>query len=129
VTSRQVDHEQRAHDATSHSAIAVAEADVARAGVEFSASVQAASLIGRDAAERMASAVRPIVIGLGVVAGTLLVVRLLRGSSSAPSPERHGASSRSSVWSELARSAAISLATVAGRRLVERLLRPDGARG
>jgi hypothetical protein len=129
MTTRHADHEQRDHDRTSHSAIAVAEAGVARAGVEFSASVQAASLAGRDTAERMVSRVRPIVIGLGVVAGTLLVVRLLRGSSSARSPERHGTSARSSVWSELARSAAISLATVAGRRLVERLLRPDGARG
>ena len=106
--------------------IRAAEAGVARAGIAFSASLHDASLAGTDTAKRVISAARPVLLGLGVLAGALLVVRLVQGPRVAQAA-RPLARTRP-VWAELARTAAIALAAAAGRRLAERLLSPSAAR-
>jgi hypothetical protein len=106
--------------------ITAAEAGVARAGVAFSASLRDASLAGTDTARRVVSAARPLLIGVGVLAGALLAVRLLSGSRATPA--RRPAAPARSVWAELVRTTAISLAAAAGQRLAARWLGPDAAR-
>ncbi len=104
-------------------AVSAAEARVARAGLAFSASVRDASLAGRETAERVASTLRPLLIGAGILVGAVIVTRLWRDSRQPPAG-RAAAVSRRSPWSRLARSAGVALATVAARRIAERWLAP-----
>ena len=99
--------------------IASAEQDVARADLAFSASLQDVSLAGRETVERVVSVVRPVLIGIGLVASAILAIRLLRRS-----PRTRGfrlqAPAARPLWSELARSVTFSFASIAARRLAER---------
>jgi hypothetical protein len=126
VTTRLPEHGGPAPEAAANSSISAAEASVARAEVEFSASVKAASLLGRETAERVVSVARPVLIGVGILAGTLLAVRLLRGGVR-PAPRGNAAPTRS-LLSELGRAAAVSLAVMAGRRIAERWIGPSAGR-
>jgi hypothetical protein len=99
--------------------IAAAEKDVATADGAFSASLHDVSLAGRETAERVVSVVRPVVIGIGVVVGVMLAIRLLRRPRWAPGFRRSSPPFALSLGSELARSFAISIASTTGRRLAQ----------
>jgi len=103
--------------------VADAEARVARAGAAFSESLHEASLAGRETAERVASTLRPLLLGAGVLAGALVVARLWR--SSGRSRAARPAVSTRSPWAVLVRSAGVALATMAARRLAERWILPE----
>src|SRR4051812_30818158 len=59
--------------------IGAAEARLTRAGVAFSASLRDASVAGRETVARVAWAARPLLIGVGILAGAVVVTRLWRG--------------------------------------------------
>jgi hypothetical protein len=108
-------------DAPVGQSVAAAEASVARAGVAFSASLQEASLVGRETGGRVVAVVRPLLIGVGVLAAAAIAVQLLRG----PGRERRqvARTARSDpFWSELARKGATLVMTVVARRFAERWL-------
>jgi len=120
-TSDQVDVE-----APAQGEIAAAEARVARAGAAFSTSLRNASLTGAASARRLASVARPVLIGVGVLAAVVVVARLLPWPRVTPAPRR--APPARSLWSDLARTTALSLAAVAGRHLAQRWLGPSAGR-
>jgi len=102
--------------------ISAAGEGVARAGAAFSASLHDASLAGRETAERVVSLVRPVMIGIGILAGTVVIIRLLQQASSR-TREFHGPTARGrTIWAEAARSLVVSIAAVTGRRLAEHWL-------
>jgi hypothetical protein len=99
--------------------IAARERAVARADLAFAASLEDASEVGRETVLRAVHVVRPMLIGLGLLAGAALVVRVLRTS-----PRAHGIRvvKQHSASSELVRSVLLALATAAGRHVAQRLL-------
>jgi len=102
--------------------VADAEEGVARAGAAFSASLRDVSLAGHETAERVGAIVRPVLIGVGLLATVLLAVRLLRGPRQARGFRRASARPTRSLWTELASAAALSLASASGRALAARWL-------
>jgi hypothetical protein len=99
--------------------IAAAEREVAAADGALSASLHDASLAGRETAERVVSAVRPVVIGIGLLVGVMLAIRLLRRPGRERGFQRSSPPFALSLGSELARSFAISMASTTGRRLAQ----------
>ena len=114
-------------EAPTHTGVAAAEASVVRAEVAFAASLHDASLVGRETAQRVVSVLRPVLIGVGLVTGALIAVRLLRGPSRAQG-SAFRATAVNPIWSELARSGALALTTVVARRLGERWLGASNGR-
>jgi hypothetical protein len=112
------------HDPPAAPNVAGAERAVARAEVAFSASLHDASQAGRETVERVVAAVRPLLIGVGLLAGALLAIRLLRGLRTARgfrlSSRLPSAPAARPLGAELARSLAPSIAATVGRRLAER---------
>jgi hypothetical protein len=100
------------------------EENVARANAAFSTSVRKASAAARLTVERAVSVPRAVVIGVGVLAGTFLVVRLLRDRSENALNARR-TQSPPSRWRALARAATLALASAAGRRLCSALVRRE----
>jgi hypothetical protein len=103
-------------------AVDAAEARLTRAGVAFSASLRDASHAGRETVERVAWAARPVLIGIGVLAGAVIVTRWWRGPRQPQQRRLLAAEPSPRQWPALARSLAFALATVAVRRLAERWL-------
>jgi hypothetical protein len=102
--------------------IDAAEARLARAGVAFSASLRDASVAGRETVERVAWAARPLLIGVGILAGAVVVTRWWRGARQTPPRRLLAAQPTTQQWPALARSLALALAAVAVRRLTARWL-------
>lgn len=105
--------------------VTAAEAGVARAGRAFSASLHDASLAGADAAKRVVSAARPVLIGVGILACGLLALRLVQGPRG---PRVRRTAAGGSLWPALARATALSLVSVAGRHLAARWLGAEANR-
>jgi hypothetical protein len=103
--------------------VTAAEAGVARAGRAFSASLHDASLAGADAAKRVVSVARPVLIGVGILACGLLAVRLVRGPRA-----RRPAAAGGSFWPAVGRATAIAFVSVAGRHLAARWLGAEANR-
>jgi hypothetical protein len=97
------------------------EQDAARAGLAFSASLDDASQVGMETVAQVGAAVRPVLVGVGVLAFAILTVRLLRDP---PRTRQLGSSNppRYVGLAALARSAGIAVVSVAGRWLVQHCL-------
>ncbi len=94
-----------------------AELDVAKAEAALSDRLHEATALGEATVKRAFSAAKPILIGAAVVGGVVWIVSMIRR------PRRSGAGSRErGVAAEVFRVAALSLASVAARRLAERYL-------
>jgi hypothetical protein len=100
--------------------IAAREQDVARADSEFSTSIQQASQAGKATLERAVTMLRPVLIGAAVLATGALVVSLIRSRKARVSV--FSQYQEPSPWPALVRSAALALASAAGRRLADRWL-------
>lgn len=104
-----------------HNDLDAARRDVARAEARLSSRWRAAKVAGQKTMGRAMTLAKPVLIGAAVVGGVALLVSSLsrrrRGSvrhSSIPSGP--------SLVSEVARAAALALASTAARRLAERYL-------
>ena len=97
-----------------------AELEVKRAEAAFSETLHDASEAGRFAAQRVAKAAKPVLIGAAVLATLGLGVLALR-SLRRPSPWRLRLQ-RPSIFSEVLRASVISLASTAVRRMGENYL-------
>lgn len=107
-------------EAAGSAELAIAERDAARAGDAFSSSLRDASHAGVETIKRVASALRPVLSGAGFVAVAILAVRLLRGPGRSSGRQREPAAAKRPLWAVLARSAAVALASAAGRHVAER---------
>lgn len=99
-----------------------AQLQVKRAEAAFSETLYDASEAGRVAAQRVAKAAKPVLIGAAVFATLGLAVLAFRGTRK-PSPWRVRLQPpRPSILSEVMRAAVISLASTAVRRVGENYL-------
>jgi hypothetical protein len=99
-----------------------AELEVKRAEAAFSETLHDASEAGRAAAQRVAKAAKPVLIGAAVLATLGLAVFAFRGARK-PNPWRLRLQPpRPSILSEVLRAAVISLASTAVRRAGENYL-------
>ncbi len=102
--------------------IEAAQLEVKRAEAAFSETLHDASEAGRVAAQRVARAAKPVLIGAAVLATLGLAVFAFRGARR-PSPWRVRLQPpRPSILSEVMRAAVISLASTAVRRVGENYL-------
>jgi hypothetical protein len=108
--------------------VEAAELEVKRAEAAFSETLHDASEAGRFAAQRVAKAAKPVLIGAAVIATLGLAVFAFRGVRR-PNPWRLRLQPpRPSILSEVMRAAVISLASTAVRRAGENyLLGPHAA--
>jgi hypothetical protein len=94
-----------------------AEREVAKAEAVLSERLHEATALGEATVKRAFSAAKPILIGAAVVGGVVWLVSMMRR------PRRSSMGSRErSVGAEIFRAAALSLASVAARRVAERYL-------
>ncbi len=103
-----------------------ARRDVARAEERLSSRWRAAKVAGEKSVGRALSVARPVLIGVGVVGGVAwLVSRFVGGSR----PKRRYAAPATgpSLVGEMARAAALALASTAARRLAEKYLAVPGS--
>jgi hypothetical protein len=99
-----------------------AELEVKRAEAAFSETLHDASEAGRMAAQRVAKAAKPVLIGAAVLATLGIAVFAFRGARK-PNPWRLRLQPpRPSILSEVMRAAVISLASTAVRRMGENYL-------
>lgn len=98
--------------------IAAKEEAVARAELAFSASIHDAEAEGRGTLRRATFGIRPVLIGVGLLAGVGVGLALVRRSSGT-SKLMTSESRQPSGWSNLGRAMALAFAAAAGRRLVE----------
>lgn len=105
-----------------------AEVRVTRARVALSASLRDASLEGRETVERAVSAVRPLLIGVGILAGAVVVVQWWRGTRQTRGRRLPAPLATTRQRPNLARSLAFALATAAARHLAERWFGPQARR-
>jgi hypothetical protein len=97
-----------------------AKREVARAKRALSSNMKQASAAGEATLSRVMAAARPALIGAAVAVGVVWVISMIRRSKR-PRLQLPAESGRS-VLGEVARSAVISLGTVAARRFAERAL-------
>jgi hypothetical protein len=106
-----------------------ARRDVARAEARLSNRWRAAKVAGEKSVGRAMSFAKPVLIGAAVVGGIALLVTSL-SRRSRPIVRRVSVPTGPSLLSEVARAAALALASAAARRVAERYLvvpvRPDG---
>jgi hypothetical protein len=101
--------------------VALMEQDVAHASRAFSASLNDASQAGVQTVTRAVARVRPVLICITLLGGAILTIKLLRRDRRSISLRLPKDPARGRpLWAELARSAAITLASVAARRLAAR---------
>jgi hypothetical protein len=91
--------------------LAAREQAVARADAAFATSLEDASEAGRETVYRVVFAALPLLVGVGMLAGAVLVVQAFRSPRASRVPRQR------SLASELARTAVIALASAAGRRV------------
>lgn len=95
--------------------------DVERAEARLSSRWRAAKVAGEKSVGRAMSLARPVLIGAAVIGGIALIVSSLtrrgRGSS-----RRYSMPTGPSLAADVARAAALALASTAARRLAERYL-------
>jgi hypothetical protein len=104
-----------------------ARRDVARAEARLSNRWRAAKVAGEKSVGRVLSVARPVIIGVAVVGGVAWLVSRLMGG---PRPRRRYAAPPAtgpSLAGEIARAAAIALASTAARRLAERYFMVPGS--
>ncbi len=94
--------------------------DVKNAERALAHRVHEATALGEEKIKHAVAAARPVLIGVAVLAGLVVVASLLRRSSR--SRGMLGRSPERSVLAEATRAAALALASVAARRLAERFL-------
>jgi hypothetical protein len=105
-----------------------ARRDVEQAGERLSSRWRAAKVAGERSVSKALSVGRPVIVGVVLVGGAAWLVSSLmrskrRGFRAPPATER-------SVVAEMARAAALALASTAARRLAERyLVLPAAAEG
>jgi hypothetical protein len=101
----------------------VARREVARAERQFSHRLSEVSAAGEATMKRAVSLAKPVLVGVAVVGGVVWLASLLRRGSRgrAPGP------SQPSILREALRSAALSLAAAAARRVGEHFLAANGA--
>jgi hypothetical protein len=98
-----------------------AEREVAQAEEALSHRLSEAKTAGEETLKRALSVAKPVLIGAAVVGGLVWVVSILRRSNS-PRSRAVAAVTERSVAAEVFRTAALSLASVAARRVAERYL-------
>jgi hypothetical protein len=94
-----------------------AQRDVARAEAALSERLHEATALGEATVKRAFSAAKPILIGAAVVGGVVWLVSMMRRPRRGPMASRERG-----VGAEVFRAAALSLASVAARRVAERYL-------
>ena len=96
-----------------------AKVEVAQAEAALSKRLHEATVVGEATVKRAFALARPVLVGAVVIGGVVWIASMLRRS-------RHGGgrpiSTERSVVAEVVRAAALSLASVAARRLGERWL-------
>lgn len=95
--------------------------EVFRAQRALSSRVREASVVGEAALARTLAVARPVLIGATVVTGVVVLVALLRRTRR---PRVTNGVSERSLFGQMARTVALSLATVAARRLAETIFPP-----
>ncbi len=102
-----------------------ARRDVARAEARLSSRWRAAKAAGEQSVGRALSVARPLLIGAVVVGGvTWVVTALVRGRRRGP--RRSSGPVESSILKEMARAAALALASAAARRVAEHYIALPG---
>jgi hypothetical protein len=96
-----------------------AEAQVFRAEQDLSNRLQEATTAGKESAEKLLNAAKPALIGAAIVLGVVVVASLFRGSRRRSIWQRPA---QRSLFGEIARAAALSLASSAARNFGERYL-------
>jgi hypothetical protein len=98
-----------------------AEREVAQAEAALSHRLSEAKTVGEETLKRALSVAKPVLIGVAVVGGLVWIVSMLRRSNSSRMRPMAAVTERS-VAAEVVRTAALSLASVAARRVAERYL-------